>query len=169
MPKSKAARSAATATVTAPRATRESVEQLLDWMYTADALYRAASECCRQHERLSRCLHRAAVEEELHAIQQLVSSSNASLMALSMAYEAAAGAARDATDDDCWHRANSLWHAAREYARRHDGCDRASQLRNQHDTAKLAQLAMEYELEASALLAMQHAVDAYRRVRPDAD
>jgi hypothetical protein len=34
---------------------------------------------------------------------------------------------------------------------------------------KLASLGVEYELEASALLAMQHAVEAYRKLRPEAD
>ena len=38
-----------------------------------------------------------------------------------------------------------------------------------HDVTKLAALGVEYELEASALLALQQAVEAYRKLRPDAD
>ena len=38
-----------------------------------------------------------------------------------------------------------------------------------NDVTKLAALGVEYELEASALLALQHAVDAYRKIRPEAD
>jgi hypothetical protein len=34
---------------------------------------------------------------------------------------------------------------------------------------KLTSLGVEYELEASALLALQHAVEAYRKLRPEAD
>jgi hypothetical protein len=36
-----------------------------------------------------------------------------------------------------------------------------------HSAGELATMQMEYELEASALLALRHAADAYRKTRPD--
>ena len=76
----------------------------------------------------------------------------------------------DGADEAWWHRANALWHASREYARRHRGCDRAGRdmAGAQHSSDMLASLNIEYELEASALLALKHATEAYRKVRPEA-
>jgi hypothetical protein len=36
-----------------------------------------------------------------------------------------------------------------------------------HDAGQLASMQMEYELEASALLALRHAAEAYRKTRPE--
>jgi hypothetical protein len=36
-----------------------------------------------------------------------------------------------------------------------------------HSAEQLGAMHMEYELEASALLAMRHAADAYRKTRPE--
>jgi hypothetical protein len=58
---------------------------------------------------------------------------------------------------------------ASEYARRHSLSDRASGEFRAHDAQKLTSLGVEYELEASSLLALQHAVEAYRKLRPEAD
>ena len=71
-------------------------------------------------------------------------------------------------DEAWWHRANGLWHAAREYARRHQGCDDASRKLRNHSPEALGELAMEYDLEASAVLALRHAAQAYCKVRPQA-
>ncbi len=57
----------------------------------------------------------------------------------------------------------------RRYARRHSLSDRASGEFRAHNASKLASLGVEYELEASSLLALQHAVEAYRKLRPEAD
>jgi hypothetical protein len=134
----------------------------------SDALYRSAAEVCRQHDRLSRQMQRGAPEAELQALQQVVVCCNQGLLAMTSAYEASSGS-RDGAEKESWHRANALWHASREYARRHDGCDHVSRYLSAHDQAKLTQLAMEYELAASALLALHQAVDAYRKLRPGAD
>ena len=36
-----------------------------------------------------------------------------------------------------------------------------------HDAEQLGSMQLEYELEASALLALRHAADAYRKTRPE--
>lgn len=113
-------------------------------------------------------MQRGAPEAELQALQQVVACCNQGLGLMTAAYEASS-AARDGAEGECWHRANSLWHVSREYARRHEGCDHVSRHFSAHDQAKLTQLAMEYELAASALLALQQAVDSYRKLRPHAD
>jgi hypothetical protein len=74
-------------------------------------------------------------------------------------------------DEEWWHRANALWHASREYGRRQTCCERQSrrakgELRRGPDG--LADLVLQYDLEASALLALRHAADAYRKTRPQA-
>ena len=38
---------------------------------------------------------------------------------------------------------------------------------NEHDAGQLGSVQMEYELEASSLLALRHAADAYRKTRPE--
>jgi ketosteroid isomerase-like protein len=64
-----------------------------------------------------------------------------------------------------WRRANILWFAAREYQLHHQDCDAVSQGLDAQDPGALGELQVEYELAASALLAMRHAADAYRRTR----
>jgi hypothetical protein len=135
----------------------------------ADALYRAAIECCRQHDRAAK-LHQADVEPELEHKHQdaLCKMCDGSLSEMSAAYEAAAANVHPERDEAWWHKANSMWHASREYARRHAGCDDVSRkLSGKHDPAQLASMQLEYELEASALLALRHAADAYCRTRPE--
>ena len=57
---------------------------------------------------------------------------------------------------------------SREYARRHAGCDAISKkVSGKHAAVQLSAMQMEYELEASALLALRHAADAYRKTRPE--
>ena len=76
----------------------------------------------------------------------------------------------DGDDEAWWHKANALWHASREFARRHLESDRAARRTStKHAPAALAQLNMEYELEASAMLALRQSLDAYRKVRPTAE
>ena len=90
-----------------------------------------------------------------------------SLAELSEAYVESAGSVHPDRDESWWHKANALWHASREYARRHAGCnDLAKRLSAKHDPEKLSAMQMEYELEASALLALRHAADAYLKTRP---
>ena len=137
----------------------------------ADALYRAAAECCRQHERIARLVTKSDDDGEEKAAYAVVDHCDQMLAEMAAAYEKAAARAHpNGPDSEWWHKANTLWHASREYARRHSVSDRAARrscTTRQPDS--LATLNMEYELEASALLALRHAIDAYRKVRPHAE
>ena len=137
----------------------------------ADALYRAAAECCRQHERIARLVAKSDDEAEQNAAYGAVEQCDRVLWEMAAAYEKAAARLHpDGEDEGWWHRANTLWHASREYARRHRESERAArQIANSRDPVALAALNMEYELEASALLALKQAMDAYRKVRPHAE
>jgi hypothetical protein len=135
----------------------------------ADALYRAAIECCRQHDRAAK-LHRGPAEPELEHqhMDALCAMCDGSLSQMAAAYEAAAADVHPDRDEAWWHKANGMWHASREYARRHAGCDAlARKVSGKHDPKQLAGMQLEYELEASALLALRHAADAYCKTRPE--
>ena len=134
----------------------------------ADALFRAAQECCRQHDRFARLLARPLVDVEELAIEGMCKACDETLAELAKAYEAAAGSARPGTELPWWHKANALWIASREYVRRHAGCDAVTRRLGQHAPGDLAKLHTEFELEASALLALRHACDAYQGTCPDA-
>ena len=108
-------------------------------------------------------------EAEQQAALRLVLASDEQLSEAADAYENSCMKVNGERQDEWWRKANNLWHACREYARRHSLSDRASGEFRAHDATKLAALGVEYELEASALLALQHAVDAYRKIRPEAD
>jgi hypothetical protein len=134
----------------------------------ADALYRAAFECCRQHDRAARLHHSSEPELEHKHVDALCAMCDGSLSEMSQAYAAAAGDVHPARDEAWWHKANSLWHASREYGRRHAGCDAMSRkVSAKHSAEQLTSMQMEYELEASALLALRQAAEAYRRTRPE--
>ena len=135
----------------------------------ADALFRAATECCRQHERYARVVASEADDGEESAVSRVVGLCDEHLRAAVKAYEAAAVRPERDQDDEWWRRANALWLASREWVRRHEMCDESSRKLTRHDPRKLNQLAVEYDLEASALLALRHALDAYRKVRPEAE
>jgi hypothetical protein len=134
----------------------------------ADALYRAAFECCRQHDRAAKLHHSSEPELEHKHVDALCAMCDGSLSEMSEAYADAAGNLHPDRDEAWWHKANSLWHASREYARRHAGCDAISKkVSARHSAEQLASMQMEYELEASALLALRQAAEAYRRTRPE--
>lgn len=134
----------------------------------ADALFRCAVECCRQHERLAQLVRRDTLQAEQRAAQALVAACDDALVELTSCYERAASRAHPAKEDVCWRAANGLWHAARDYGRRHQTSTRAG--RDMGDAGghatRLAELAVDYDLEASALLLLKQATEAYRRVRP---
>lgn len=134
----------------------------------ADSLYRAAEECVRQRERYSRIVEAGADDTEQDSAFSMACMCDRALAAALQAYERAAAEPKSHGDEDWWHRANALWHAAREYARRHEGCDEASSKLRRHSPATLGALAMEYDLEASAVLALRHAAQGYCKVRPAA-
>jgi hypothetical protein len=135
----------------------------------ADALYRAAVECCRQHDRAARLSSGDADPELEHKHSDaMCAMCDGSLAEIAESYaEAAADVHPEQDDQAWWHKANSLWHSAREYARRHAGCEAVSRkVSAKHSSEQLGSLQMEYELEASALLALRHAAEAYRKMRP---
>jgi hypothetical protein len=135
----------------------------------ADALFRSAIEACRQHERVARCSDRGCADEELTEMAELCDLGHRHLAARTAAWETAAAGGRGKSDDAFWHAANALWHASREYERRHHSCDAMSHKVTRRATDALGALTMEYELEASALLALSHAVSGYRKVRSGAE
>jgi hypothetical protein len=135
----------------------------------ADALYRAAVECCRQHDRSARLSssHDDPELEHKH-LDALCRMCDGSLLEMAEAYAQAAGNLHPVRDEAWWHKANSLWHASREYARRHAGCDDISRrISTKHGADQLGAVQLEYELEASALLALRHAAVDYQKARPE--
>ena len=137
----------------------------------ADALYRAAAECCRQHERIARLLAKSSDDGEEQAAYDTLDHCDRLLAEMAASYEKTGARTHPDGDDEAWwHKANALWHASREFARRHLESDRAARrTSSRHAPAALAHLNMEYELEASALLALRQAMEAYRKVRPTAE
>lgn len=132
---------------------------------TADRMFRAAMECIRQRERYARLVASGAHDlEQLAAIRVAVVCDEILDEAVA-AYEKLAS--EPSRGDDEWRRqANGLWHAAREYRRRP-----ANSVANaSHGKAgSLQQLAMEYDLEASALLALKLALGGFRQICPDCE
>lgn len=135
----------------------------------ADALFRAALECCRQHRRLSCLVAAEALDAEQTAAAAITARCDAFLAEVVPAYERAASRATGLDREEWWHKANMLWRASREHLRHHDTADRATRLLRLHSREKLGELAVEYDLEASALLGLKHALEAYRKVRPEAE
>ena len=153
------------AKASAPEST-QSVSPLTD---AADALFRAAIEACRQHERVARCSGRGVSDDELKEMAELCEMGHRHLAARTVAWEQAAALGQGKAEDAFWHSANTLWHASREYARRHHSCDALNTKVSRRSTDALGALTLEYELEASALLALSHAVAGYRKLRTDAE
>ena len=134
----------------------------------ADALCRASAEAVRQHERVVKLNDRGAHFSEMQEATALCELAHQHLRARCELYEASAAAGKGHHDDAFWHAANALWQAARDYSRRHAAGDHASAKLAKHSPEKLGELAMDYELEASAVLSLRNAIAAYRKLRPDA-
>ena len=135
---------------------------------SADAMYRAAMDCCYHHDRFAALLSAPALEAEHRLAGQMCSLCDEALGKMAAIYES--GAARlqpDAIDAEWWRKANALWHASREYHRRHGGCDQITRRIADHGPGALTELMVEFDLEASALLALRQAAEAYRKVRPE--
>jgi hypothetical protein len=144
----------------------QAVKELAALQCAADNLLRSASECCRQQARIGRVLDLQCGEEELEAVIE-VSVLCVRILAESCERYAAVGSgSRDGLDEATWHAANTLWHASREYARRHHSCNVKSAQMSRHSAAHLGELAVEYELKASAVLALRYAVEQYQKLRP---
>ncbi len=153
----------------APRSTPSAGADVNPLTAAADALFRSAIEACRQHERVARCSARGTTEDELKEMAELCELGHRHLAARTVAWERAAAEGQGKSDDAFWHAANTLWHASREYARRHRSCDTLTTRISRRSTDALGALTLEYELEASALLALSHAVAGYRKLRSDAE
>ncbi len=137
----------------------------------ADRLARAARESCHQHRRCASYCERADVDAtELAGMLALAALADRQLGEAAEAYaKAGAKLHPDGEDAGWWHRANSLWHAAREHVRRHSiGDGLARRIASDHSAGKLGELHVEFELEASALLSLKQAADDYCTARPTA-
>ena len=147
---------------------REPLSPMEAFWLRADALYRSAKECCRQHERFSQLVQLGALELEQRNAQQAVLASDAALEAITTAYEKCCSKGHPGKEEEGWQRANALWLASRDYMRRQRTSERASKGMNHGDAARFAELAVDFDLEASALLALKQAAEGYRKVRPGA-
>ena len=134
----------------------------------ADALYRAAADCHRQHTRYSKLVDQGASEDEQKSALELAYMSDDALGSAILSYERSAKGAGN-SEEAWWHKSNMLWHASREYIRRHASCDGMSQRLGRQSPNRLAELALAFDLEASALLALRMAADSYRAVRPEVE
>jgi hypothetical protein len=109
------------------------------------------------------------VEEEVKAAQRACTHCDGVLESMTTAYEKAAADVHPTGDDEKWWRnANGMWLASREYLRRNGGSEAANRETKKHGPGRLGKIQTEYELEASALLALRHAAEAYKRERPTA-
>lgn len=134
---------------------------------SADRLYRAAAECVRQRQRYGALVEAGASEEEQKAALQVASLCDDLLQDSIGAYEKAP--VNGPSKDEEWYRkAINLWQSSRDYERRHSATDASTRRVGTASASGLKNLAMEYDLEASALLALQHTLSAYRKVSPDA-
>lgn len=135
----------------------------------ADMLYRAASECHRQHTRYSRLVDKGALDDEQRAALEMAYMCDDYLASAITGYESAKGHGDGHADDAWWHKGNMLMHASKEYIRRHSSCDGLAKKFERQGPNRLAVLTMSFDLEASALLALRMATDAYRAARPEAE
>lgn len=133
----------------------------------ADALARAAAESCRQHERLAHVMQKGYPEVELTGIAAIAEACDRHVGDLVAAFETNAGDGGYATDEER-RAAQALWMASREFVRRWAGTDLAARELKRHSAEKLTALHADFELQASAQLALRQAVSAYGKVRPDA-
>lgn len=134
----------------------------------ADALVRAAVECCRQHDRLQRVLEKAATDSEEQAVTSLCRACDTTLDSMVTEFETSASAVSPRPTDPWWAKATAMWIAARDYTRHHVGCDELARRMRKHSSDQLGSMHVEWELEASALLALKQACDEYIKARPDA-
>lgn len=130
---------------------------------TADRMFRAATECTRQRERYARLVASGAHDSEQLSALRVAGLCDEIMDEAVAAYEKLA--AEPSHGDDEWRRqANALWHAAREYRRRPAGGSTGTQVKG-----GLQKLAVEYDLEASALLALKLALGGFRQICPDCE
>jgi hypothetical protein len=133
---------------------------------TADRMFRAAMECIRQRERYARLVGSGAHDHEQQSALRVAVVCDEILDEAVAAYEK--HAKEPSRGDDEWRRqANALWHAAREYRRRPATSNPSAG--SAAKSGSLQKLAMEYDLEASALLALKLALGGFRQICPDCE
>ncbi|MDQ8162251.1 MAG: hypothetical protein P3C10_06665 [Gemmatimonadota bacterium] len=136
-------------------------------LYCCDALARTAAETCRQHERVARLNTLAVAASELGAAHAMIDTIDLALAECVKDFETTCATVSISDDADVRQAASAMWLAAREYLRRHSIAEKASRQLTQHDAEKLGDLHLEYELEASALLGLKHAMSTYQKRRPE--
>jgi hypothetical protein len=135
----------------------------------ADALYRAASESCRQHARYACVVEHDTLAVEQIAAAEAVELTDQLLESIVDKYERAAGELPRSPKDGWWHQANILWLASREWLRHRDAGDGMTRAIRRHGVDELEVLTVEFMLEGSALLALRQAAEAYVKARPEAE
>jgi hypothetical protein len=123
----------------------------------------------RHRERYARLVEAGADEAEQRDALRVACLCDEILLASVRHYEKAVAAEAPKTEDDWFHKANALWHATREYQRRHHNCDESSRQLSSRKPGKFKELALGFDLEASALLALRLALAAYRKVCPECE
>jgi hypothetical protein len=127
----------------------------------ADALHRAAVECCHQHERIGALIKLGADDQEFAAAWDMADLAEAELALRTSSYEEIAAVGRGSESEAWWHAANGLWMACREYSRRYAASNTSASRRKRHTAAELGEIALDYELEISARLAVKQALGRY--------
>jgi hypothetical protein len=134
----------------------------------ADGLFRIAHECIRQQDRCAHIGGMSSDRTERRLAQGAAKHAIDALSTMVENYEKSSTVKPEGADEVWWKKANAVWMAAREFARRHQGTDAAAKDLTSPDAERFGELALDFELEASALLALRQATDSYRHVRPNA-
>jgi hypothetical protein len=135
----------------------------------ADGLFRTAQECIRQQDRCAHLGKLSCGQTEKRLAQSAARYAIEALATMLESYEKSSSSLKvDGADEAWWRKANAVWMAAREFARRHSGTDAAAKDLSAPDAGRFGELAVDFELEASALLALRQAAASYAQVRPEA-
>jgi hypothetical protein len=135
----------------------------------AVGLFRTAQECIRQQDRCAHLGKLSCGQTEKRVTQSAAKQSIDALATMLESYEKSSSTLKvDGADEAWWRKANAIWMASREFARRHSGTDAASKDLETPDAGRFGGLAVDFELEASALLALRQAAASYQQVRPEA-
>jgi hypothetical protein len=135
----------------------------------ADTLYRAAVSSCNEHHKFAELVERGAPETDQRQARAAVRGSDEILDEAADLYELACLEESNHADDAWWHRANMVWRGAKEYLRHRASSNRLTRGGNGRAKTGIVEISIEFELEASALLGLRHALDSYRMARPEAD
>jgi hypothetical protein len=124
-------------------------------------------ECCRQHERFAHLVSSAPGAAEQRAARTLVTLCDDALADLAAAYERTADARTRTTRTRAGTRPTASGSPAASRAAQPHERPRGAALVEKGDRTQFSELALDYDLEASALLLLKQATEAYRRARPE--